>query len=409
MNTLRNQCHLWILGNELNLIGEGNNWPDNHVTPAGYATIYRNVRNAIRNSAGSSPAGPHRLLIAPVSPGGIISGVRWMAGTDWLGQVIDQIPAAEIDGFAIHSYGGSVADFRNGYSQQLAVIDAKGLQSKPVYMTEWNRYSAPGNAAQEAAAAQFCRDAFADVHAWNTTPGKHNIVCMAWFVYASNGWDGYSIQYWRNQGNPAGHPGDLYTAFQETVDLRYPAGAIGLPDSPLIERAPASFSRNAVQGNSPTPDAFTIRNAGHATLNYTISDNAAWLSTSVTSGTSTTETDSITVNYSTSALAPGSYSAVITIDSSNAANAPQTITVDLIIEERPIPGDMNDDRDVDSDDVATFIGCMTGANNGPPDPGCSKADVDGDNDVDQSDFGFLQRCMSGLGIVSDPDCADPVP
>jgi hypothetical protein len=70
---------------------------------------------------------------------------------------------------------------------------------------------------------------------------------------------------------------------------------------------------------------------------------------------------------------------------------------------------MNDDRDVDSDDVATFIGCMTGANNGPPDPGCSKADVDGDNDVDQSDFGFLQRCMSGLGIVSDPDCADPVP
>jgi hypothetical protein len=234
VNVLRNHCRIWIIGNEPNLIGEGNGWPSNQITPAGYATIYRNVRNAIHNNALPSPLGPHIVLLAPVSPGGVIPGVRWMSGTDWLGQTIDNIPAGELDGFAIHSYGGTVADFRHGYAQQLGVIGTKGHSDKPVYMTEWNRYATPGNAAEEAAAAQFCRDAFADVHAWNQDPCNHNIISMTWFVYdadqqAGGGWNGHSIEYWRTNGNPLGHPGNLFTAFEETVDLRYPAGAVGTP------------------------------------------------------------------------------------------------------------------------------------------------------------------------------------
>ncbi len=234
VNTLRSSCHLWIIGNEPNLQGEGNGWPGNQVTPAGYANIYRTVRSAIHGSAGASPAGPHRVLIAPPSPGGIISGVRWMSGTDWLGQVLDNIPAAEVDGFAIHSYLGSVGEFRNGYVGQLNVMDAKGHADKPVYITEWNRYTTPGSASEEAISAQLCRDAFADVAAWNADPCHHNIVSMSWFVYDSNQqgggqWDGYAIEYWKNAGNPAGQAGDLFTAFQQAVAQNYPAGAIGTP------------------------------------------------------------------------------------------------------------------------------------------------------------------------------------
>jgi len=259
VNALRSYCHLWIIGNECNLLAEGNSWPNNQITPADYATIYRNVRNAIRSSALPNPANPHLVLIAPPSPGGVISGTRWISGTNWLSQVIDNIPISEIDGFAIHSYGGTVAEFHSGYVDQLTVIDNKGLADRPVYMTEWNRAATPGNATEEAAAAQFCRDAYLDVRTWNQGNGHHNIICMAWFTYdanqqAGNGWNRYSIEYWRGDGNPLGNSGDLYTAFEQTVDLRYPAGIVGTPGNNMNGTIPTgiNLSLSATQVQTDT-------------------------------------------------------------------------------------------------------------------------------------------------------------
>ncbi len=287
VNTLRHYGHIWILGNEPNLLGEGNEWPGNQVTPSGYATIYRNVRNAIRSSAQSSPAGPHILLIAPPSPGGIIVGTRWIAGTDWLAQVIDNIPLAEIDGFALHAYGGTITDFHNGYAEQLAVIDGKGLWDRPAFITEWNRAAAPGNAAEEAAAAQFCRDAFADVNTWNQTAGRHNIVAMTWFIYdgdqqAGGSWNSLSIEYWRGAGNPLGNPGDLFTAFEQTVDLRYPAGATGTPGNNLSTAAPrgTNIAPQATQGS--TDSTYSSTYAGARAIDRNTATK--WMSTGV-SGT----------------------------------------------------------------------------------------------------------------------------
>ncbi len=71
----------------------------------------------------------------------------------------------------------------------------------------------------------------------------------------------------------------------------------------------------------------------------------------------------------------------------------------------PIPGDFDEDRDVDADDVAVFLACATGSALGPPSLGCDVADLDGDDDVDQSDFGHLQRCLSGVDTNADPTCA----
>jgi hypothetical protein len=70
-----------------------------------------------------------------------------------------------------------------------------------------------------------------------------------------------------------------------------------------------------------------------------------------------------------------------------------------------IPGDFNGDGDVDGGDFAAMWGCMTGADNGPPDPGCEDKDLDIDLDIDQKDFGILQQCLSGESIAGDPDCA----
>jgi hypothetical protein len=71
-----------------------------------------------------------------------------------------------------------------------------------------------------------------------------------------------------------------------------------------------------------------------------------------------------------------------------------------------IPGDFDEDEDVDEDDIQLFIPCRTGCNVQPPDPGCEDMDLDYDQDVDQSDFGLLQRCISGPDIPADPTCAD---
>lgn len=285
VNTLRGSAHLWIIGNEPNVNGEGSGWPNNQVTPAGYAAIYRTVRQAIHTTAGPSPTGPHRVLIAPVSPGGVIPGVRWMSGTEWLAQVIDKIPAAEIDGFALHSYGGSVAEFRRGYTEQLHVIDSRGFTDKPVYMTEWNRYATPGSDDEEAAAAQFCRDAFADVNAWNQGPCNHNIVSLCWFVYdadqqAGGGWNGFAIEYWKTQGDPAGHMGDLFTAFGQTVDLRYPAGAIGTPSPAtggMVDAPPTGA--NIAIGVRPAVDSHNLSSqAGDKAVDGIVSSASKWVS-----------------------------------------------------------------------------------------------------------------------------------
>lgn len=64
-------------------------------------------------------------------------------------------------------------------------------------------------------------------------------------------------------------------------------------------------------------------------MSYTISDNAAWISCTPTSGTSTGEHDNIVVNYSTSGLSADTYYGTITINASGVSNTPQTISVTL--------------------------------------------------------------------------------
>lgn len=243
-NTLGAWSHTWVIGNEPNIVGGGNGWIDNRITPAGYAAVYHDVRAAIKAARPQD-----EVLIAGPSPGHLIEGVRWMAGNDWLAETlvaIKTIPGSGIDGVALHAYGnpiatavGAVQEFHNDYVSQLNVIDAQGFKDVAVYLTEWNRAtSAVGDlAANEQVTADFIRGAMADVNTWNQTPGNHNIVAMTWFVQNGDAgsWPEYSIDYWKTIGNPVGHSGDLWTALLEGNN--YPAGLRGtrpLPTGPFI-------------------------------------------------------------------------------------------------------------------------------------------------------------------------------
>ena len=102
-----------------------------------------------------------------------------------------------------------------------------------------------------------------------------------------------------------------------------------------ISRTPSSLSASCTQGANASSQTFQVSNSGGGTLSYTISDDASWLSCTPTSGTSTGEQDTITVSYSTSGLAAGTYSGTITIAATGASNTPQTIPVSLTVNAAP--------------------------------------------------------------------------
>ena len=98
-----------------------------------------------------------------------------------------------------------------------------------------------------------------------------------------------------------------------------------------ISRTPASLSASCTQGTNASSQSFQVSNSGGGTLDYTISDDVSWLSVSPATESSTGESDTITVDYSTSGLSAGSHSATITIAATGATNTPQTIPVTLTV------------------------------------------------------------------------------
>lgn len=81
-------------------------------------------------------------------------------------------------------------------------------------------------------------------------------------------------------------------------------------------------------GSASRPQRFLIRNSGEGTLNWSLSDDAAWLTTSPASGTGSRF---VSVKVNSSGLEAGTYTATITVRAGNAVNSPQKITVKLTV------------------------------------------------------------------------------
>lgn len=102
----------------------------------------------------------------------------------------------------------------------------------------------------------------------------------------------------------------------------------------LIALSTSSLSASCTQGTTPAQGSFEIWNDGPGTLNYTISDDVAWLGCTPATSSSTGEHDTINVIYysTVATFSEGTYNATITVSSSGATNSPQTIDVTLVID-----------------------------------------------------------------------------
>jgi hypothetical protein len=176
------------------------------------------------------------------------------------------------------------------------------------------------------------------------------------------------------------------------------------PPGPEIALSTDAIERTVAICDVPPMDTFTVANAGPAMMNYTISDDAAWLSVAPTAGSSAGEPDLIQVTYAWAGLPIGTYFATITLSSAEAWNSPRTIPVSLTV--RTVRPDLDGDSDVDQKDVGLLQACYTGPGVAQQDPACQAARLDGDEDADTDDFAVLQRCLSGPDVCPPSGCDD---
>ncbi len=438
---LRNVCHIWQVGNEMNLFAE---YGGGVLTAAEYVNKFKQIRAAIKSV--TSPLGPQIVLLGPVSPGPPAGGVRHTDGNVYLAQMCAALTSADLDGFGIHAYGApwlGAADARKdlqaGYISQLCIVDHYGFSHLPVYMTEWNRATNPNSAADEAQTARFLHGAFADLAAWNQRPRAHPIGAACWFIYAfdSTTWAQYSIEYLRTV-NPPGPNNDLFDAFAFAAASNYPS--VSPPPGGIPPRVTGGVPPGVNVALTATATADSALTPASRAIDGVISAGSKWTSDSVTplhwlqldlgsiravsgfvvyhagAGGESTSYNTQCFMFETAPTAGGPW----TIEGSfwNQLNftartllAPRFVRhVRLFIADPGIdnharipefqvyavtPGDLDQDGDRDLADAAAFQRCFTGAGGGPTGAGCLAAQFDEDGDVDAQDWASFGAGLTG--------------
>ena len=325
-------AHIWQIGNEMQLEG-GKYWnrTGEELTAELYVEKYKQIRNAIKSVASS--LGPQIVLLGPVAAG----------NTAYLGEMCDALTEDDVDGFAIHAYGGSHGGLIQQVADQTSLIDHKGFSRKPIYMTEWGDRVDPALSPTSIEnVADFLRHSFEALARYNATPSNHPIVGACWFVYnRSDQWQRWSILGLHD----ANVTNDLYNAFRQVAAFDLPAGNDFSADSPqglFIGRSPTVLNAVILTGQDAPDATFTVYRTGIGPLNYTIAADADWLYLTPAGGTADGDVDMITVGYSTAALSPGQYTGTITINDPEAINTPQTVGVNLMVQSNlPAPAIVN--------------------------------------------------------------------
>jgi hypothetical protein len=81
--------------------------------------------------------------------------------------------------------------------------------------------------------------------------------------------------------------------------------------TPTIGLSATNLAFTSIQGGSnPSAQTLSINNSGAGTLNWTVTENAAWLTPNVVSGTGA---GSVALNVNTTGMTAGTYTTPVTI------------------------------------------------------------------------------------------------
>ncbi|MFK7909022.1 MAG: M6 family metalloprotease domain-containing protein [Akkermansiaceae bacterium] len=108
----------------------------------------------------------------------------------------------------------------------------------------------------------------------------------------------------------------------------------GIPGgSPQVVLSRKNIYVSCNEGANAPIQTFSVCNGQGGTLNYNISDDASWITTSSSNGSVTTGDDTITVTLNTAGLSSNNYTGTITVD--DGASGSETITVHLTVFNQP--------------------------------------------------------------------------
>jgi BACON domain-containing protein/fibronectin type III domain protein len=106
----------------------------------------------------------------------------------------------------------------------------------------------------------------------------------------------------------------------------------GTTTSPSILLNPVNLSfLGTAGGTAPLAKTINLTNPTGGRLTWSLTESASWLGLNVTSGTTTTEVDTISASVSTTGLVAGTYNTAINVAASGASNNPQIIPVTLTL------------------------------------------------------------------------------
>lgn len=141
---------------------------------------------------------------------------------------------------------------------------------------------------------------------------------------ASHAWGDSGTYYIKTQARCASH-----TSRTSSWSNSRPV-VISQPDVPALKMTPESLDFDSSQ----TAKTFSIQNIGTGTLYWNITVSDSWLSVNNSSGTTTTETDQVTVSVNRSGLGPGSYSGQVIVSSINGGT--DTVEVSMVVPSQPV-------------------------------------------------------------------------
>ncbi len=262
-------CHIWIIGNEMNLANERPGGPNGQaITPDLYAACFRRCRAEIRSRPGHEN---DQVVIGAVGPWNIETRYPGNESGDWVRYFADilNLLGEEVDGIALHTYTHGQEPhlvfsdttmnppFQNyhwhfrAYRDFMAAIP-EDLRDRPVYITETDQYNAWRDEN-----TGWVRNAYREIDDWNRDANNQPIqalILYRWIV--GNPHDPQQVG-WAIENKP-GVQDDLRAAMRYDYHVVLPHGK---PDYLVAWLAVDVPGRMEARGQATTLQV-TVRNEG---------------------------------------------------------------------------------------------------------------------------------------------------